>query len=94
MTTFVKNTNNISEEELKQQEQIHQYIIKKRKIALLSKIQSLEIQIDLIQGRTNELNVCGFHYFNPVAQSTIQESVIQEIKKEIFELFDKIESLK
>jgi hypothetical protein len=93
MTTFVKNTTNISEEELKQQEQNHQYIIKKRKIALLSKIQSLEIQIDLI-GRPNELNVCGFDYFNPVAKQHMQESVIQEIKKEIFELLDKIDSLK
>ena len=93
MTTFVKNTTNISEEEIKQQEKNHQYIIKKRKIEFLSKIQSLEIQIELIR-HPDKLNVCGFDYFNPVAQSTIQESVIQEIKKEIFELLDKVESLK
>jgi Icc-related predicted phosphoesterase len=100
MTTLFNdniNTNNISQEELKEEEKNRQYIIKKQKIALLSKIQSLEIQIDLIQGRTNELKdygFGGFDYFNPITQSTIQETVIREIKKEIFELLEKIDSLK
>lgn len=96
MTTLFNdniNTNNISEDDLKEEEICRQYIIKKQKIALLSKIQSLEIQMDLIRGRTDELKGCGFDYFNHVAQQHIQESVIKEIKKEIFELLEKMDSL-
>ena len=95
MTTFIndnKNTTNISEQELKEQESFRKYIIKKQKIALLSKIQGLEIQMDLVS-RPNDLNIRGFDYFNSVAQKHIQDTVIKELKKEIFELLEKIDLL-
>jgi hypothetical protein len=84
------------EKDKRQEEQLV-YINKKKKISLLCKIQGLEIQMLFIRENalrpTNELFCKNIQDMNEIVKKTIQNQVLEEIKKEIYQILEEITKL-